>query len=131
MAGVDVAYNEQSSEVVGAFTVLNADTLEVLEVQTSIEPISFAYIPGLFSFREVPTLLNAFNKLTIVPDLIVCDGHGIAHPRRFGLACHLGVTLDIPTIGCRKTKLLGEFKELAKHRGATSNQIIRVRSLAS
>ena len=123
IAGVDVAYNEQSSEVVGAITVLNADTLEVLEVQTSIEPISFPYIPGLFSFRELPPLLSAFNKLTTVPDLIVCDGHGLAHPRRFGLACHLGVTLDIPTIGCGKSKLLGEFKELAKHRGATSDLI--------
>ena len=121
IAGVDVAYNEQSSEVVGAITVLNADTLKVLEVQTSIEPISFPYIPGLFSFREVPPLLNAYNKLTITPDLIVCDGHGLAHPRRFGLACHLGVTLDIPTIGCGKTKLLGEFNKLAEHRGATAD----------
>lgn len=120
IAGVDVAYNEQSSEVVGAITVLDAKTFDVLEIQTSIEPISFPYIPGLFSFREVPPLLNAYNKLTVTPDLIVCDGHGLAHPRRFGLACHLGVTLDIPTIGCGKTKLLGEFNELAEHRGATS-----------
>lgn len=120
IAGVDVAYNEQSSEVVGAITVLDAKTFDVLEIQTSIEPISFPYIPGLFSFREVPPLLNAYNKLTVTPDLIVCDGHGLAHPRRFGLACHLGVTLDIPTIGCGKTKLLGEFNELEKHRGATS-----------
>jgi deoxyribonuclease V len=100
--------------------VLDATTLQVVESQTAIEVVSFSYIPGLFSFRELPPLLSAFNKLTIKPDLIVCDGQGIAHPRRFGLACHLGVTLNIPTIGCGKSKLLGDFAPVAEPRGSIS-----------
>lgn len=121
VAGVDVAYHEQSNHVVGAISVLDANTLELLETQVSIEEISFPYVPGLFSFRELPPLLNAFEKLTIKPDLIVCDGHGIAHPRRFGLACHLGVTLNLPTIGCAKTKLIGDFMPVEQNRGQMSD----------
>lgn len=124
VAGVDVAYHEQSNQVVGAISVLDANTLELLETQVSIEEISFAYVPGLFSFRELPPLLNAFEKLIIKPDLIVCDGHGIAHPRRFGLACHLGVTLNLPTIGCAKTKLIGDFLPVEQARGQMSDLII-------
>lgn len=124
VAGVDVAYHEQSNQVVGAISVLDANTLELLETQVSIEEISFPYVPGLFSFRELPPLLNAFAKLTIKPDLIVCDGHGIAHPRRFGLACHLGVTLNLPTIGCAKTKLIGDFLPVEQARGQMSDLLI-------
>ncbi|WP_252371584.1 deoxyribonuclease V [Pseudoalteromonas phenolica] len=124
VAGVDVAYHEQSNQVVGAISVLDADTLELLETQVSIEEISFPYVPGLFSFRELPPLLNAFAKLTIKPDLIVCDGHGIAHPRRFGLACHLGVKLNLPTIGCAKTKLIGDFLPVEQARGQMSDLLI-------
>lgn len=120
VAGVDVAYNETTGQVVGAISVLDATTLQVVESQTAIEAVSFPYIQGLFSFRELPPLLSAFNKLTIKPDLIVCDGQGIAHPRRFGLACHLGVTLNIPTIGCGKSKLLGDFAPVAEPRGSIS-----------
>ncbi|WP_240700951.1 deoxyribonuclease V [Pseudoalteromonas phenolica] len=121
VAGVDVAYHEQSNQVVGAISVLDANTLELLETQVSIEEISFPYVPGLFSFRELPPLLNAFEKLTIKPDLIVCDGHGIAHPRRFGLACHLGVALNLPTIGCAKTRLIGDFLPVEQTRGQMSD----------
>lgn len=124
VAGVDVAYHEQSNQVVGAISVLDANTLELLETQVSIEEISFPYVPGLFSFRELPPLLNAFAKLTIKPDLIVCDGHGIAHPRRFGLACHLGVTLNLPTIGCAKAKLIGDFLPVEQARGQMSDLIV-------
>jgi deoxyribonuclease V len=124
LAGVDVAYHEQSNQVVGAISVLDANTLELLETQVSIEEISFPYVPGLFSFRELPPLLNAFEKLTIKPDLIVCDGQGIAHPRRFGLACHLGVALNLPTIGCAKTKLIGDFLPVEQARGQMSDLII-------
>ena len=124
VAGVDVAYHEQSNQVVGAISVLDANTLELLETQVSIEEISFPYVPGLFSFRELPPLLNAFAKLTIKPDLIVCDGQGIAHPRRFGLACHLGVALNLPTIGCAKTKLIGDFLPVEQTRGQMSDLLI-------
>ena len=124
VAGVDVAYHEQSNQVVGAISVLDSNTLELLEAQVSIEKISFPYVPGLFSFRELPPLLNAFEKLTIKPDLIVCDGQGIAHPRRFGLACHLGVALNLPTIGCAKTKLIGDFLPVEQTRGQMSDLLI-------
>ena len=124
VAGVDVAYHEKSNQVVGAISVLDADTLELLETQVSIEEISFPYVPGLLSFRELPPLLNAFEKLTIKPDLIVCDGHGIAHPRRFGLARHLGVALNLPTIGCAKTRLIGDFLPVEQTRGQMSDLLI-------
>lgn len=75
------------------------------------------YVPGLFSFRELPPLVLALEQLDITPDLIVCDGQGIAHPRRFGLACHLGLLFDVPTIGCGKTRLLGQEEELERKRG--------------
>jgi deoxyribonuclease V len=71
----------------------------------------------LFSFREIPPVIEALKQLEIRPDLIICDGHGIAHPRRFGLASHLGVLFDIPTIGCAKNRLIGEVKEIKKERG--------------
>ncbi|KZN67100.1 deoxyribonuclease V [Pseudoalteromonas luteoviolacea] len=123
IAGVDVAYDEAKNKVVAAVVVLDAATFEVVESQTAIEPISFPYVPGLFSFREVPPLLSAIEKLTTLPDLIVCDGQGIAHPKRCGMASHLGVLLDIPTIGCGKTKLLGEYMPPPEFKGASSDLI--------
>jgi deoxyribonuclease V len=78
----------------------------------------FPYVPGYLSFREIPPLLEAFAKLEAVPDLIICDGQGRAHPRRFGLACHLGVLLDLPTLGCAKSRLIGEHREPGPRRGA-------------
>lgn len=124
IAGTDVAYDEKSNQLVAAITVLDAITHEIVESQSVVEAVKFPYIPGLFSFRELPPLLNAFEKLSIRPDLIVCDGHGIAHPRRFGLACHLGVTLSIPTIGCAKTKLIGDFLPVEQARGQMSDLIV-------
>ncbi|KZN36967.1 hypothetical protein N480_17030 [Pseudoalteromonas luteoviolacea S2607] len=123
IAGVDVAYDEAKNKVVAAVVVLDAATFEVVESQTAIEPISFPYVPGLFSFREVPPLLSAIEKLTTLPDLIVCDGQGIAHPKRCGMASHLGVLLDIPTIGCGKTKLLGEYMPPPEFKGASNDLI--------
>jgi deoxyribonuclease V len=83
-------------------------------------PVTYPYIPGLLSFREVPVLLAAIERLQVLPDLFLCDGHGLAHPRRFGLACHLGVRLDHPTIGCAKTLLSGHHARLGTARGATA-----------
>lgn len=120
IAGVDVAYAKESDKLVAAVVLLAADTLEVVETAVTEDQVQFPYIPGLFSFRELPPLIKAFAKLQHAPDLIVCDGQGYAHPRRFGLACHLGVIFDLPTIGCGKTRLLGEHQQPDTERGATA-----------
>lgn len=109
IAGCDVSYSEEDNQMVGAIVVLNARTLEVVDQAWHQMEISFPYIPGLFSYREVPPLLEAFKKLEKIPEVIVCDAHGIAHPRGIGMASHLGVVLDIPTIGCAKKRLVGSF----------------------
>ena len=118
VAGVDVAYQKDSNRLVAAIAILNSDTLEIVETATAEDIEQFPYIPGLFSFRELPPLIKAFAKLQHTPDLVVCDGQGLAHPQRFGLACHLGVIFDIPAIGCGKTRLLGEYQNLGPTRGA-------------
>jgi len=121
IAGVDVAYQAEHRQLVAAAVILDSETLTVLETVTTTDTIHFPYLPGLFSFREIPPLIKAFAQLEVPPDLVVCDGHGLAHPRRFGLACHLGVIFDIPTIGCGKTRLLGEqATPLDEVRGATA-----------
>ena len=118
VAGVDVAYHKESDRLVAAVVVLDAESFEVVESQTAEGAEQFPYNPGLFSFRELPPLIDALAKLQHMPDLIICDGQGLAHPRRFGLACHLGVLFDIPTIGCGKSRLLGEHGEIAEVRGS-------------
>lgn len=120
IAGVDVEYDKESEVIAGAIVLLNYNTLEVVEVATHCMGVTFPYIPGLFSFREMPVLLEAWKKLQQHPDIIICDGQGRAHPRRFGLACHMGVLLDIPTLGCGKTRLSGRYEELLPERGAVS-----------
>lgn len=120
IAGVDVEYDKDTDLIAGAIAVLDFHTLEVRAVATHVMHVTFPYIPGLFSFREMPVLLEAWKKLSLHPGLIVCDGHGLAHPRRFGLACHLGVVLDLPTLGCGKTRLFGNFGPLAEARGSIS-----------
>lgn len=123
VAGVDVAYDKHSTRLVAVVVILNAKTLQVVETSITKDYATFPYIPGLFSFRELPPLITSFSKLSHSPDLVVCDGHGYAHPRRFGLACHLGVLFDVPTIGCGKTLLLGTNHSLDKTRGSTSSLI--------
>ncbi|MEJ2407574.1 MAG: deoxyribonuclease V [Candidatus Thiodiazotropha sp.] len=118
VAGVDVAYAKSSESTVAAVVILDAKTLQVIESVSVVDQVQFPYIPGLFSFRELPPLIKAFAQLNHSPDLVVCDGQGYAHPRRFGLACHLGVLFDLPTIGCGKTKLLGEHRQPDNERGA-------------
>lgn len=118
VAGVDVAYDKHSDKIVAAVVVIDARTLDVIETVTAEDKACFPYIPGLFSFRELPPLVKAFEKLRNTPDLVVCDGQGYAHPRRFGMACHLGVIFDLPSIGCAKTRLLGVHTELDAKRGS-------------
>lgn len=120
VAGVDVAYEKGGDRVFAAVVVLDAATLEVLDEATHEERVRFPYIPGLFSFRELPPIATCFEALRTAPDLVVCDGQGCAHPRRFGLACHLGVLFDLPAIGCAKTLLVGSHAPLGHHRGSTA-----------
>ncbi len=121
VAGVDVAYDTHSDVVAAAVVVLAAPAWEVLASATVVGRAAFPYVPGLLSFRELPPLLDAWGEvrpqLAESPDLLVCDGHGIAHPRRFGLACHLGVTLDLPTIGVAKTPFVGQHTVPGPRRG--------------
>jgi deoxyribonuclease V len=117
VAGVDVAYDDARDCLFAAVVILDTADLRVIETVTAEGSPAFAYIPGLFSFRELPAIAPAVEKLRNVPDLVICDGHGIAHPRRFGLACHLGVTYDVPAIGCGKTRLIGEADEPGSRRG--------------
>jgi deoxyribonuclease V len=120
IAGVDVSYAKDESIVVGAAVVLELPTLRVVETATAVRPVEFPYIPGLLAFREIPALLDALAALTADPDVIVCDGYGLAHPRRFGLACHLGVLTDRPTFGVAKTAFVGEYAEPGQERGDTA-----------
>jgi deoxyribonuclease V len=118
VAGADVSYDRGSPILFAALVVLDADSLEVLETASVRVRARFPYVPGYLSFREIPPLLEAFDRLERRPDLLLADGHGFAHPRRFGLACHLGVYLDLPTIGCAKSVLVGTCREPADRRGA-------------
>ncbi|HEX9058843.1 MAG TPA: deoxyribonuclease V, partial [Clostridia bacterium] len=117
VAGVDVAYDDKSQKLFAAVVVLNADSLDIVDTSIAEDNSQFPYIPGLFSFRELPSVIKALKQLKATPDLIVCDGQGTAHPRRFGLACHLGVLFDIPTIGCGKTRFIGTHEEPGIKRG--------------
>lgn len=115
VAGVDVS--ERGDEARAAVVVLDRE-LRPVEEAVAAARVPFPYVPGLLSFREIPPLLEAWRKLRCRPDLLIVDGQGYAHPRRFGLACHLGVMLDVPSIGCGKTRLLGAHDEPARSRGS-------------
>lgn len=123
VAGVDVAYEKNGDSVFAAVVVLDATTFEVVGTATSRVTVAFPYVPGLFSFRELPPLCDALHKLETSPDLIVCDGQGVAHPRRCGLASHLGLLFDVPTIGCGKTRLIGDYSRPAPNRGSYSDLV--------
>lgn len=118
VAGTDVGFEDNYKITKAAVVVLQFPSLEVVESQVVRSPTLFPYIPGFLSFREVPALLQTFEQLKTLPDLILCDGQGIAHPRRFGLACHLGVLLDRPTIGVAKSRLIGTHTEVAPTKGS-------------
>ena len=111
IAGVDISVNRVQKAATGAVVVLKYPGLNVVESQVVRGQLDFPYVPGLLSFRELPLTLAACERLTITPDLIIVDGQGIAHPRRIGLASHLGLFLDTPTIGCAKSRLCGSHDE--------------------
>jgi len=120
VAGIDVSYNRNDPLLHAGVVVLSCEDLEVLEVSCASGPVTFPYVPGLLSFREIPIVLRAWRRLKIRPDCILCDGQGLAHPRRFGLACHLGLVLDLPAVGCAKSRLLGTYEEPGSSRGSRS-----------
>ena len=126
IAGADISYDKDSDKLFAAVVVgrMNGQdahsTFEIVEVATVVDRARFPYVPGLLSFREAPVLMKCFRKLRHTPDVVMIDGHGLAHPRRFGIACHIGWLLDVPTIGCAKSILVGEYKRLGKRRGATA-----------
>jgi len=120
VTGVDVAYDDERDVVAAAAVVLDAGTLEVVEEATAVGRISFPYVPGLLAFREIPTVLAALDALARQPGLVVCDGYGLAHPRRFGLASHLGVLTGLATIGVAKNPFTFAHDEPGAARGSAS-----------
>ncbi|GAA3589194.1 deoxyribonuclease V [Kribbella ginsengisoli] len=122
VAGLDVAYD--GDELAAAIVVLDGQSLVEVDRSIVLGRTGFPYVPGLFAFREIPVLLEALGKLSVTPDLLVCDGQGLAHPRRFGLACHLGVLTGLPTIGVAKNAFVGTFLPPAAERGASSDLVL-------
>jgi deoxyribonuclease V len=137
VAGVDVGFENKGRTTRAAVAVLKFPGLELADQAISRSPTRFPYVPGYLSFRELPAVLKALEKLSALPDLLLCDGQGLAHPRRFGLACHLGVITDIPSIGVAKSRLVGSHDELPpekgswvalRDRGETIGAVLRTRS---
>jgi deoxyribonuclease V len=136
VAGVDMGFESNGTISRAAVAVLSFPDLQVIETTLAYRPTSFPYIPGFLSFREIPAVLDALEKIKITPDIILCDGQGIAHPRRLGIASHLGVILDMPTIGVAKSLLIGKHEELPdikgnwqplKHKGEIIGAVLRTR----
>lgn len=117
VAGVDVGFENNNTITCAAIAVMHFPELELYEHAIARRPTSFPYIPGLLSFREIPAVLDAMHKLKQLPDLLLCDGQGIAHPRRLGIASHLGVLTGIPAIGVAKNRLIGTHDKLAQQKG--------------
>ncbi len=137
VAGADVSSYGQRGMMCGAIVVWNRKKQVVIAQATATVQATFPYIPGLLAFRELPALLEAFKRLDTVPEVIICDGQGIAHPRGIGIAAHLGLLLGIPTIGCGKTRLVGEHEEpgiakgsvtLLEYRNKVIGQVVRTRN---
>lgn len=137
IAGADCSYNRFSPKFYAAVVVLRAGDLSIVEAQGVVGESPFPYVPGLLSFRELPSVLQAFAKLKHQPDVVMLDGQGYAHPRRLGLACHLGLWLGIPCFGCAKSRLIGEHDEPGpepgdfaplRDDGETIGQVVRTKA---
>ena len=118
VAGVDIGFKENNTITRAAVAALTFPDLQLCDQAIVQRPTAFPYVPGLLSFREAPAALEALSKLSVQPDLLLCDGQGRAHPRRFGLACHLGLLCDIPSIGVAKSRLVGEHEGVGEQRGS-------------
>ncbi len=117
LAAADISFSLRSPVLYAAVLLFTYPDLRLIKIEATKIEATFPYIPGLLSFREAPVLLPLFRRMEPAPDVILVDGQGIAHPRRFGLAAHIGVLLDIPSIGCAKTKLCGEYKSEPREKG--------------
>ena len=131
LAAADVSFDRGSEVLYAAVVVVLADTFEVIERVGLEAPAKFPYVSGLLSFREAPALLEAFDRLRTRPDVVLCDGQGIAHPRGLGIASHLGLRLDLPTVGCAKSRLCGLFDEPGPTRGDRSPLIEKGRTVGA
>jgi len=120
VAGADCAFSSDGRHCLAAVVLWEVETGRVVETHRVCRPLRFPYVPGLLSFREAPALLDALRALRRRPDAIMCDGQGLAHPRRFGIACHVGVLCDVPTLGVAKSRLVGEYAELADAAGSSA-----------
>lgn len=118
VAGIDCAVSPQSSRCYSVAVVWDIAAGGIVETQAAERALEFPYIPGLLSFREIPVILDALRLLETTPDLLMCDGHGFSHPRRFGLACHLGVVTGMPSCGCAKSRLIGVHEQPRWERGS-------------
>jgi deoxyribonuclease V len=125
VAGIDVSYNKGSDWLYAAIVVLRLADLHLLDTASATAQVPFPYIPGLLSFRECPAVLQAWERLSVMPDCLMCDGQGIAHPRRFGIASHLGLWLDMPSLGCAKSLLVGTYREPGARRGSVEPLVHR------
>jgi len=117
VAGVDVGFEANNTITRAAIAVLRFPSLELAEHAIARLPTTFPYIPGYLSFREIPAVLAALARIKQLPDILLCDGQGIAHPRRFGIACHLGVLTGLPAIGVAKSRLIGTHKLVPHEKG--------------
>ncbi|MBD1860154.1 MULTISPECIES: deoxyribonuclease V [Trichocoleus] len=118
VAGVDVGFEEGGTITRAAIAVLSFPELQLVEHAIARRPTTFPYIPGFLSFREIPAVLDALEQIATPPDLLLCDGHGIAHPRRMGIAAHLGLLVNLPAVGVGKSLLVGKHDEVPEERGA-------------
>ncbi len=125
VAGIDLGFDVKNDTSRAVVVVLKFPELELIETAEAKLPIQFPYVPGLLSFRETPVAIKALEKLNLTPDLILCDGQGLAHPRRFGIACHIGLIADVPTIGVAKSILIGKFENLGEERGNVASLILK------
>ena len=120
VAGVDVGFEDNGETTRAAVAVLSFPELRVVETAVSRQPTNFPYVPGLLSFREIPAILDVLQQLTTPPDLLLCDGQGIAHQRRLGLASHLGLLADRPSIGVAKSRLVGKHDDVGIKKGSVA-----------
>jgi deoxyribonuclease V len=118
VAGADAAFSTDGQYCLAAAVLWDIDTHSIVEERVAVRRLTFPYVPGLLTFREAPAILAALRKLRRTPDALMCDGHGYAHPRRFGIASHMGVLVGLPTLGCAKSRLIGEHNDPARPRGA-------------